>query len=511
MTIQCWNFKHLFLLINCAVFCCLLVVTSCAKPASTAAPLPEVVPQSMELKDRYSKLIMVAPDRGDYTKLSSALNAITDASASNRYVVWVFGRINDDTGITAKSYVDVIGFEADVIVDTSSNVQGVDFNNVVDSSWREITLRRRGTVTQDFISAAQIRGNTDETCRISQCRFLNEISVADIHYVGIIIKDSASPVLSGCVGQGGSGGNYARGISMRDSSSPTLIGCVGQGGSGGIYCSGITTTDAASPILNDCVGKGGSGGSNCNGIEFRGLSSPILVGCVGVSGSGTTDCAAMEARWASSPTLNGCTGLPEKTPSEWVYSSSNNGRFRPYSGKPYQLIGIGVRVLTVASRGTTLSLGTSIGGNEIATSIPLDSKSYKWFDFKWFDFTRVEVAADVYMYATPSAAVADGSFKVYYIVVPNYAGCNGFRMNTSGFAQVSNSTFLANGDSEALWIGADAVNTRNWKISNCHIETFDPTNQRSVNAQNAITRAPIYNCTFIGGFNNIISLDSSDT
>lgn len=235
-----------------------------------------------------------------------------------------------------------------------------------------------------------------------------------------------------------------------------------------------------------------------------------MVGCVAQNGSGASDCAAMEARWASSPTLSGCTGLPEKIPCEWVYSSSNNGRFRPYSGKPYQLIGIGVRVLTVASRGTTLCLGASIEGSEIAAGIPLDSKSWEWFDFKWFDFTRIEVAADGYMYASPSVAVADGSFKVYYVVVPNYAGCSGFRMNTSGFAQVSNSTFLANGASDALWIGADAVNTRNWKISNCHLETFDPTNQMSVNARDTITHAPIHNCTFVGGLNNVSSPHSSE-
>jgi hypothetical protein len=203
---------------------------------------------------------------------------------------------------------------------------------------------------------------------------------------------------------------------------------------------------------------------------------------------------------SSAPVVSECTitGGGGYTSHSWNYLSANNGRFQPYATKPYMLVSVYVLVSAAAGAGTTLSLGNTVGGVEIATGIPIDSTGSKYFAF-----TRTEQAAAGYLYATPSAGIADGNLTVYYVVRPNYATCYGAYIDTRGYARVTESSIFTNGASDALYATDVAEAANAWRVTNCHIETMDPVNQRSIISQSAYVNAPIYNCVLIGLVVNI--------
>ena len=368
---------------------------------------------------KYSKLLTVG-EGGDYTKLSDALNSITDASETNRYCIVVIGKIVDNAQINAKSYVDIIGFSADVTVQIDSNVHGVVFDSIVESEWRDITIRRKGDVTSG-VHACYIKGTTDKTCRLVNCKFINEISAAVNSCYGIWIGDSASPTITGCEIQGGNGESYCYGIVIGGSASPTITGCKSIGG---------------------------------------------------VISSHDTN-----------------------------FSES----FQPYSDKPYMLLSIAVYVYTAQESGATLKLGTTEGGDEIASGIPVDS-----IGWKFFDFNRVERAAGEYLYATvvdsggnPISVSSSDAIKIYYSVITNYADCYGLYLNTYGYARIEGGTFIGNGASEGVKIAGNSISAKNWMITNATIETLDPANEYSITASSSLTDAPIYNCVLVGGLLNV--------
>lgn len=178
--------------------------------------------------------------------------------------------------------------------------------------------------------------------------------------------------------------------------------------------------------------------------------------------------------------------------------------FQPYSGKPYMLVGIAVYVYSAQPEGTYLNLGTTEGGSEIAGNIPLDS-----IGWKYFEFNRVEVAADGYLYAScfdsggNAYDVPENAFRIYYVVITNYANCRGLHLDTKGYARINQCDFVGNGASDGVHITGYSVSTLNWLIANCTIETLDTTNQYAIKASAAITDAPVYNCVIVGNLLNV--------
>ena len=531
--------------------------------------------------NKHNKILTVG-EGGDYTKLSDALSSITDASKTNRYCIVVIGKIIDDVQINAKSYVDVVGFSADITVQTDSNVHGVVFDSIVESEWRGITIRRAGNVTSG-VRACYIKGTTDKTCRLVNCKFINEISAAVNSCYGIWIKDSASPTIincefqgsnnggnscygieitnsasptiTGCKVQGGSGGDSCYGIWIGDFASPTITGCKVQGGSGGSYCYGILIGNSASPTITGCEIQGGSGGSSCHGIRIEGSASPTITGCKVQGGSGGDSCHGILIGNSASPTITGCkaqggsggsycygiriggsasptiTGCKAQGGSGgnnchgiWIEGSASptitgcksiggtisshntnfSESFQPYSDKPYMLLSIVVKVNIAQESGATLKLGTTEGGDEIASGIPVDSTGWKFFDFN-----RVERAAGEYLYATVvdsggnPISVSSDAITIYYSVITNYADCSGLYLNTYGYARIEGGTFIGNGASEGVKIAGAGISAKNWLITNATIETLDPANEYSITADSSLTDAPVYNCVLVGGLLNV--------
>ena len=97
-------------------------------PAAVLACAPKTEPTPELPSEPIKNQITVAPAGGDFQKLSDALNQITDASASNRYTISLYGRIDETVTLVAKSYVDVVGYGADIVVNSGRNIPGADFN-----------------------------------------------------------------------------------------------------------------------------------------------------------------------------------------------------------------------------------------------------------------------------------------------------------------------------------------------------------------------------------------------
>ena len=71
-------------------------------------------------------IVTVASSGADYTSLSAAFAGITDASIYKRYTVEVYGRVYENTIVTAKHCIDVIGFNA-VIESSAAGAQDNSF------------------------------------------------------------------------------------------------------------------------------------------------------------------------------------------------------------------------------------------------------------------------------------------------------------------------------------------------------------------------------------------------
>jgi hypothetical protein len=202
---------------------------------------------------------------------------------------------------------------------------------------------------------------------------------------------------------------------------------------------------------------------------------------------------------SAAPSFSGCTINLQVYTRSWSYSSSDNGRFQPFATHPYILRGIYVTVNT-ATPATTLDLGTTIAGTEIATGIDISTTGNKYFNFT----SPVEVAGDEYLYATPSGATANNAFTVSYIVSTNYASCYGVNIDTKGYMLMSGCIVVSNGASDALRISSDAVSYPYFKVTNCHLETLDATNQYAISASGALANAPIYNSVLVHNILNVV-------
>lgn len=475
-----------------AVLGSVLVLALCVGVVEMAGPNQV----TYALPKGYEAALTVCATGGDYAKLSDALDSITDASPTKRYIVQVIGRIDDDTTVNGKSYVDVYGYGADVVVDTDANVRGLSIVDVVESTWQDLTFRRRGAVSRD-VDCGFVGGNlTDESCRIRDCQFVNEI-VGRSDCGGLQIG-GGSPLLEGCYGKGANS-YYGWGIWFQGDSRATLINCIGEGGDAN-YCYGICIHDNACPTLIGCVGRGGTGiGGGNHGFQIEYTSAPVLNGCIGYGGTNSGANRAFNITDSASPVLNGCVGQPEITPHSYEYGLSSGGKFRAYTERPYQLVAIRLIVVEAAPVGTTLDLGTTVGGSQAAADVPLDSTGWKVFDYN-----QVEISTGGYIYATPSQAIPNSTFIIQYTAVHNYDGCYGLAQHSSGFVRVANSRFASNGASDGVYINSNAMAANNFAFTNCTFETMDIDGGQYALRATSVGEAKIEGCSYVGSICNVI-------
>jgi len=583
---------------------------------------PGISPRMFIRKGRIIKTVN-ADGSGDYTQLSSALSAITDASADKLYAIIVFGKISDTAQIVAKAYVDVMGIGAD-ITSTLVNDPAVLFN-VGNLSWRNITIRRTGTPTTGNYHPVALFTNSacNNSCVVSNCNFLNEVTNSTLYGMsGADITSYASPTIDRCTFQGGVSSyvnGHNTGLNIQDIyTSPKVTNCTCIGGTSAGADYGCEVMLLASPIMtgNRYVGGSGASGQNrglviahgtshsnepqiiggvavggagagCDGLIVRDDSAPVISGLFSSPGTGaTTNCCGatishgayptiiggrffggdgafsqnhgIQILTGAAPTLRGsiiksginggalfvnATGTISKflgcnistygttatrhavnlyaggaiidgcwigpsmqqavitTPYDsQMWLNANSGRFQALSGYPYQLASMSIGIIQAQS-GQTFDIGTTVGGDDIAADISLENIG----DFEIaIDKAVAQIAADGYMYGTPSGSVADNKIGFRYTYCRNPANNNGINLNTTGFVRIANSTIIAAGASDALYIGNAAIAAANYVIEKCRIENINPA-ANAINAESEIANAPIYFSVFKGLQTNIVS------
>ncbi len=390
-----------------------------------------------------------------------------------------------------------------------------------------VVSRGRSSASAPEISILEVWGSTDKTVRFESCDFIIEMDSGPTYQV-VYLRDSASPIFSHCLvkGSGGSRG-FNIGVACSGDSAATFFDCTILGGDGGTECLGAYVLVNARPTFHSCFIKAGDGGTVATrSVVTDGAVAPVFDACLIRSGYspylnatailtnhgsmpsfgnctiqwGEEPSRGVEIGRSSSPKFNSCVISPIQHTYTWMYDSAHNGRFRPFVGKPCQLVSVQVYVI-VTRPGVTVDLGTTPGGNDIASNVSQDDP-----EAGSMAFHRVEIDPDGYLYATPSAPVNNGDFVVYYAVVVNNADSPAIWLGSKGYPLIEGCTVIANGASNAVEVGQDSVEIKNWKIIRSHLETLDPVHQYSVSAAAPLAEAPLLLCDFAGGFHNISSL-----
>jgi len=102
-----------------------------------------------ELETHYQNVVIVAKSGGDYTTVQAAIDSITDAAASNPYLVWVAPGVYSES-VTMKSHVHLqgAGQEATIITSSASNssfpLTQATLILASDTSLRDLSLENSG-------------------------------------------------------------------------------------------------------------------------------------------------------------------------------------------------------------------------------------------------------------------------------------------------------------------------------------------------------------------------------
>jgi hypothetical protein len=331
------------------------------------------------------------------------------------------------------------------------------YGEIIESAAKNVTFISQGAKTS-YSSALIV--NTADNCIITDCTFQN-ISTGATEAPGVWINS--------------------------DQEDTEFIRCKGYGanigaGSGGFLVTGIR--QECGITFRECTGFGNTAGSP--GWQFSLARNPLLISCRGEPGL-SNNSYGFNISTGASPTLQSCIAEPPKEFYSWDYAVADSGRFRPFTGEPYQLVSIYVRVV-VANVGETLDIGTAASGTQVASGIDIGSTGNKYFSFIRVTRTAADDANN-YLYATPSNPINDGDIIIRIGVVYNHS---------------NDSAFLAADASDALYIEDTSINSPNWRMTNCHLETYGTTSY-AVIGESAVADISKYilNSSVIGNVSNV--------
>ena len=232
-----------------------------------------VQPALAAIRQSPDRVVWVADDgTGDFLLLSTALDSINDASASNPYVVRIApGEYTETSPVALKTYVDVEGSGQGITTITCA-CAGADY----DAS--------SATVSAGDI-AAEIRHLT-----------INNTG-GDSVSIGVHTEDVVDGTVSmsdvTATGTGGTSYNY--GV-YNWSSSPSMTDVTATG-TGGTYSYGVYNTSSSSPSMNNVTATG-TGGTNNRGV-YNDWSSPSMTDVTATGTGGTNNRGVYNAFWSS--------------------------------------------------------------------------------------------------------------------------------------------------------------------------------------------------------------------
>jgi hypothetical protein len=256
----------------------------------------------------YNNVLIVAPIGGDFANPVDAVNEITDASATNPYLVKIMpGDYNLGTSsfLQMKSYVDIEGsgesitiikgalwMNGDGLVRGANNAE-LRFLTVDSQGWPIATsIKNLNSTTKitNVTAKAATSGNTSYA-------IVNQNSSSTITNVSASatgVKDnygvyniSSSPDMTNMTALAAGGNHDNRAIVNHSQSNPrmTAVTATAQG-AGVSVCVGIANTDDSYPVMNN-VSASATGNYSNLGITFSGNAQPFTLYGVKTSASGS--------------------------------------------------------------------------------------------------------------------------------------------------------------------------------------------------------------------------------
>jgi len=246
----------------------------------------------------YQNVVIVAKSGGDFTTITAALASITDASASNPYLIYVAPGVYTEQ-VTMKQYVDIEGagelttkitYTGNVLLYTGT-VVGAN-----DAELRFLTVENTGG--SDFATAIYIY-NGSASPRLTH--ITASASGGTIESIGVY-NELSSPIMTN-VTASASGGTSSSGV-LNLSSSPAMTN-VNANASGGTYNYGVNNGFSSSPAMTN-VTASASGGTFSYGV-YNGSSSPTMINVIASASGGSLESSGVYNYDSSSPTMTNVT------------------------------------------------------------------------------------------------------------------------------------------------------------------------------------------------------------
>lgn len=247
-------------------------VTLTPRQALTAVPYAHFA-KNVEPLDN---IITVAKSGGDFTTVTDALNAITDASATNLYLIRVAPGIYEEA-IELKSYVDIEGSGENTTIIRSSGG-----SNQPDNTGDGATVKAVGNIIAD-VRLLTIESNSNNYGIAIWTKSVPTGALTFNHVTIIatttgsashgIINYQSSPTLNHVTAHA-SGGNHTYGIHNRYFASPTMKNSIASA-TGNHKTFAIYNRDDASPIMTNMTATA-YGGYDTFGMYSYNAKSSIM-------------------------------------------------------------------------------------------------------------------------------------------------------------------------------------------------------------------------------------------
>jgi hypothetical protein len=242
----------------------LLAGLLCFWLSSGAQAADRVVVIPMGSASPLQNIVTVAKANGKFTDPVAAVNSITDASATNPYLVLIApGKYTLTATMVMKPYVDISG-SGEYITKLAGAISSTD-------TATSAIVKGANHATLSNLSISNTGGNScsigiyttglDFSARLQQV--LTTVSGGSNFTFGVYNTDHSSPIMTdvNVIVQGSVDGNgFNFGVLNQDYSSPimTRVNTVAQGG---IFNYGVNNTDHSSPIMTDVNTAAPGGGS----------------------------------------------------------------------------------------------------------------------------------------------------------------------------------------------------------------------------------------------------------
>ena len=431
--------------------------------------------------------------------IKHALSLITNPSQDNQYTIVAHGEIVDTGVIYWKPHTHLVGVGLDwtIATDAASRFPSLYFLDVTNAVFENATIR---ISNPGHVEKIWFDDSVDDTVVFNNVHFVVNPTVGTTDSVTIIVRKHSNPVFNNCHIVASQGCNSVACV-VKHAASPTFNNCTieGAANNGEYNTRAMSIHDSASPILTGCNIVGGvSETGSATTVLIANAAAPILTGCTIINGIGNNSSAIAVgggARISASPCFNGCTIMYPVVSKQYIYpddfpdSTDGNITILPIENAPYFIHSIYVYVHEAVA-GSTLNIGTTPGGSEIAANV-----STGVWDVKYFPYNRESLNANEPIYIT----LSDPNVGIHILlsVGANREGSRGVYLNTHGYARFSNCKIYANKASSAVYIPSttSTMVTKTFRIDNCSLESAGSYDLECA-SEGVI---PIYNCTFGSG------------